>query len=344
MAQVALQRRNVTLTIALCASLSVHALVLWVLMWWYVQSNPPPRLAALDQPDEAPIIIKTPPKPPPPPPPAEPKKKTPPPDFSKALKQPPRDDSGEAQGTGAANRTTTGDKPMQAWQGPLQQADLTRNAKPDDDRDKSNLDIPAQAGKEVGDDSPAAPPPSPKFGVADPTPLPSKPAGSPPLIAIADPTKPANQSANADAPQLAGAKGSPDAKPTPPTPPAPTPKEIRGHTAVSSDTDSTPFANANSAHFHDGKLEGRKGRKVKTTRIQYGLAAIADYPGLTDPTVVLGVTVDASGNVRDVIVLHTSGSDNIDQPAIRAVYNWWFEPGKDKDGHPLPDQWVVTID
>jgi TonB family protein len=344
MAQLAMQRRNTTLTIALCASLMVHALVLWVLMWWFVHSTPPPQLAALIPPDDAPIIIKTPPKPPPPPPPAQPKPKLPPPDFSKAHKPPPRDDSGEANGTGTANRSTTGDKPMQAWQGTMEQADLTHSAKPPDDLDKSKLDMPAQAGQQVGDNSPAAPPPSPKFGVAQPTPTPSKPAGSPPLIAMNDPTKPANSPTIGDAPQLTGAAGSPDTKPTPPASPKPTPKEIRGHTAISSDTDSIPFANANSAHFHDGKMEGRKGRKVRTTRIQFDLAAIADFPTLSDPTVVLGVTVDASGNVQDIIVLHSSGSADIDLPCQRAVYNWWFEPGKDKDGHPLPDQWVVTID
>jgi TonB family protein len=330
MAQLAMQRRNTTLTTALCASLTAHALVLWALCWWFVHYSPPPRLAALVRPDEAPIIITSPPKPPPPPPkptPADKPKPPPPPDFSKALKQPPHDDSGEAGGKGTANRSTPGDRPMQAAQNLLEQADLTRSAK-EDDPDKSKLDMPAQAGAQTSDEIPVAPPPKPQFGVAQSTPTPAKPIGSPPLIAIADPTKP-------------GAVGMSDAKPTPP---APAPKQINGHTAVASDTESIPFAKANSASFHDGKMESRDGRKVKTTRIQLGLAGEADAASLVDPTVVLGVTVDALGNVQNVIVLHSSGSNYIDLPCQRAVYNWWFEPSKDKEGHPLPDQWVVTID
>jgi outer membrane biosynthesis protein TonB len=48
--------------------------------------------------------------------------------------------------------------------------------------------------------------------------------------------------------------------------------------------------------------------------------------------------------VQNVEILQSSGSNNIDQPCKVAVYNWWFEPQKDKDGRPLPDLWVVTID
>jgi TonB family protein len=60
--------------------------------------------------------------------------------------------------------------------------------------------------------------------------------------------------------------------------------------------------------------------------------------------VTLGATVDAAGFVQNVVILRSSGSDNIDLPAQRAVYNWWFEPTKDKTGQPQPDLWVVTID
>jgi hypothetical protein len=322
-------RRNTTLTVALCTSLSVHALALWTLMWWFVHYTPPPSLAALPRPDYAPIIITTPPKPPAPPPPAKPKP-PPPPDFSKAMKQPPHDDSGEATGKGTANRSTSGDQPMTAQHGFVEQADLTRNAT--DDRDKSNLDVVAQAGVKNGTDPSAAAPPSVAYGVAQPSPVPAKSA-APPLIAITDPTK----AAGGDSLQQPSVKGSPDAKPTPPTPSTAAPKEIAGHAATSSDTDSMPFTKAGTPVFHYGKLEGRQGRKVKTTRIDVGLEQAS---GAT----VLGVSVDAAGNVYDVVVLQTGGNGNVDFICQRTVYNWWFEPGKDKEGHPLADQWVVYID
>jgi protein TonB len=121
--------------------------------------------------------------------------------------------------------------------------------------------------------------------------------------------------------------------------------EIKGHSSPASDTDSFAMvAKSNNVRFHDGQMEARQGRKVKTTRPDYGLAAITDAQSMLDITVVLGVTVDAAGNVSDVTILHSSGSENIDLPTKAAVYNWWFEPKKDKDGRGLPDLWVVRID
>jgi TonB family protein len=121
--------------------------------------------------------------------------------------------------------------------------------------------------------------------------------------------------------------------------------EVKGHSSPTSDTDSFAMvAKSNNVRFHNGKMEARQGRKVNTTRPNYGLAAMTDAQSMLTVTVVLGVTVDAAGNVQDVTILHSSGSENIDLPTKAAVYNWWFEPKKDKDGRGLPDLWVVRID
>jgi TonB family protein len=340
-------RRNPILTFALCASMTAHTGLLMAAVWWYIQHTPLPNLAALPKPEEeepAPILADPPPtnpqpKPLPPPPPPPP----PPDDFTNATKEPLRDDSGETKGVGTANRSSPGDKPMQARQG-YEQANLARNAKPHED-DLSQLnDVPAQAGSPLGGDSPPA---QTAFGVPQPSPVPAVSVGQPKQIAIADPTQAAVPQPVGDSNQQSGTTGSPDA-PRDAKDPTPTnatpPKQIKGISSVTSDTDSMPFAKANSVTFHNGKVEGRKGRIVKTTRIDFGLAGEADLFSYGDPRVVLGVRVDAGGDVQSVVVLRSSGSDNIDRPAVRSVYNWWFEPLKDKDGNPLADLWVVTIE
>jgi TonB family protein len=311
--------------------------------WSYIAASSAPRLAALPLPDAPP---------PPAPPIIQPEAKReppPPPDFANASKPPPRDDSGEAIGHGTANRSTPGDRPMESAAG-LEQANLTRDTKADAPIRPDESLLPAQPGAAVGDDSVAQATPS--FGVPEPSPTPaplSKPRPSPP-IAMADPT-PGDRPqpvAEAPPPPKANVLGSPtgarDVPPSPVTTPPTTPQAMAGHTSIASDTDSLPFARASSAHFHNGKMDARQGRRVKTTRIDIDLAGRGDLTSIGSMTVVLGVVVDPAGFVKDVVILHSSGSDFIDLPCQRAVYNWWFEPEKDKDGKPLPDKWVVTID
>ena len=42
-----------------------------------------------------------------------------------------------------------------------------------------------------------------------------------------------------------------------------------------------------------------------------------------------------------MILLHTSGSDNVDADRMQAVWASTFEPRKDKDGKILDDHWVI---
>ena len=59
--------------------------------------------------------------------------------------------------------------------------------------------------------------------------------------------------------------------------------------------------------------------------------------------VILGVKIDEKGNVTNVDILRKSGSNEIDLPSYRAMYDWEFEPSKDKDGHPKTDAFVITL-
>ena len=222
--------------------------------------------------------------------------------------------------------------PMQAQQG-LEQAKLSRNPKTMPDDSATGLDTPPAAPQQ----SPLASVPEPAaVGVPsnDATALPvPEPEKHPTLIAVADPTHPAPPPPK------------PTAKPAAAEPATQQPtKKPEAQPGRSSDTDSMAFSKASNVTFKDGKVQGRQGRRVRTTHIAFGLAAEGDAASLADPRVVLGVTVDNTGSVQNVIVLRSSGSDNIDSPAQTAVYNWWFEPLKDAAGKPQPDVWVVTIE
>ena len=75
-----------------------------------------------------------------------------------------------------------------------------------------------------------------------------------------------------------------------------------------------------------------------------GLAAEADLENMDRPYVVMMLRIDTTGNVTDVRITHSSGSDNVDLPCQRAAYTWWFEPLKDpKTGQIHPEEMEFTI-
>jgi hypothetical protein len=310
--------------------MTVHVAALSLALWWYAEHAPPPRLAALAKPPEpAPIFVVP---PPPPPPPKD--------EFPDATQIPPRDDSGETNGVGTANRSTPGDKPMQALRG-LEQANLARDTT---ESRLNDLPIPSQAGAPISND--ATPPSSPRFGVIQPAAIPVDKVGHPTMISMIDPTQ-STSLPPGDSPQKPGVHGSPNAPKNAPmtqTPNSPSvPKELKGGAAIPGDTDSMAFANATSIQFRDGKVLARKGLKVNWVRPKWGLGAVPDAMSIVDARCVFGVSVDATGTVQDVQILHSSGSNNIDLPCQTALYSWWFEPEKDKAGHPLPHRWIVTM-
>jgi TonB family protein len=111
-----------------------------------------------------------------------------------------------------------------------------------------------------------------------------------------------------------------------------------------SDSESDAFSQLGTVVFRDGGLDVRAGRKIKTKRPKLLLAArIWDAIVIQRPEVTLKIDTDETGKVTSVIVLKSSGSNEIDQPTRVAVYDWWFEPKVDAKGHPLPDQFKFVI-
>ncbi len=68
-----------------------------------------------------------------------------------------------------------------------------------------------------------------------------------------------------------------------------------------------------------------------------------DSFALLNPSVTLKVNIDATGKVTEVTVHKSSGSNEIDQPTLIAMYDWWFEPLHDDKGNAMPDCVLFTI-
>lgn len=116
-----------------------------------------------------------------------------------------------------------------------------------------------------------------------------------------------------------------------------------GDVAPQSDSDYDAFSTTGSAEFRPGKVVARFGRAVKTVRPRLSLAGRNDLLSLMDPTVVLEVTADETGSVRDVRITRSSGSNEVDQPCKLAMYQWWFEPPRDSAGRPRSSVMTWTI-
>jgi TonB family protein len=107
------------------------------------------------------------------------------------------------------------------------------------------------------------------------------------------------------------------------------PEPGSGNPVPTSDFESFPVSHI-ASRFIGGKIEARTGRKMRARQLpRLGPAAIADLQGMDEPFVGLMLKIDESGNVTNVQISHSAGSDDIDLPCQRAAYTWWFEPMKD---------------
>lgn len=116
-----------------------------------------------------------------------------------------------------------------------------------------------------------------------------------------------------------------------------------GDPGEKSDSESDAFSHEGSVVFDGGRLEARFGRQIKTVRPNFSLSGRMDLWNMVNPSVQLEVHADINGNPTDVEVLQSSGSGNVDEPVRLAVYQWWFEPPKNRFGKPMSDVMVWTI-
>jgi TonB family protein len=291
-------------------------------------------------------------------------------------------DMGDATGTGIGSNSSPGDQALQAMQAKEDQALLSRNptgsgrigavpSKWIGPTGDGNGGTPAIAVLEPP--SPAVTPPQ----AAAVTPTPATPPAPPVQVAASVPLPRVEVAPIASDPEPKVV-----AIPTPavnPVPPAPkvvvTPErkqevppehqqvavakpqaatgdgrtpgmpQASGDPLPQSESDSDPFSRiSGTIVFRPGKLDVRLGRKVKTTRPRIQIAGQIDFIQFNNPTVVLEVHISATGKVTDVKVAHSSGSNQIDEPTRLAVYDWWFEPLKDKNGKAISDVYFFSIE
>jgi TonB family protein len=323
----AASRRNLSLTVALCASLTAHALiVLWAARQYVAEIGghimlPGFRLTLLGSP---------------------------------LLPEEPRNRLGDEDGKGTAMLSTPGELPLLAPKASQDQPFLsldpvgagevgvkpTESTAPPDDGsgDSPAAPMPAQ---------PIAPPPAvfaapanadpAPTGVKDPIeslggPFVRKPRGDveqeTPLetssaVAMAAILPPA-QNADPNPLNKSGARSSAD--------PAPL-----------ADSESDPTGVIGSATFRPGATDVQIGRKSRLTRPRLSLAAKADLTTERTRSLVLRLKLDETGKVTSAEVYRSSGSIAVDQPCQIAAYSWWFEPLKNSEGTPVKDVILFTI-
>ncbi|HEV2292928.1 MAG TPA: hypothetical protein VGR35_03680 [Tepidisphaeraceae bacterium] len=130
--------------------------------------------------------------------------------------------------------------------------------------------------------------------------------------------------------------------------PLPDPAQARGSKAaadpaVMSASESDAFATLGGIEFRDGRIDSRLGRAFKSVRPRLSLPAQIELMSLADKRIVLKIAIDATGRVRSVDVLHSTGSNLIDQPVKLVLYEWWFEPSIGADGQATADTIVLPI-
>ena len=107
--------------------------------------------------------------------------------------------------------------------------------------------------------------------------------------------------------------------------------------------ESDPFARIPSATIRAGRIEAQIGREFRAVRPRLSLKGQMDLAMMSRRDVLLGVRTDETGKVADVTIIRSSGSNEVDLPAQLAMWKWWFEPPKDKDGRPMADSFPFRL-
>jgi TonB family protein len=116
-----------------------------------------------------------------------------------------------------------------------------------------------------------------------------------------------------------------------------------GDPAPMSESESDAFSRMGSIAVRNGRVEARLGRSFKSVKPRLSLKGELDAMSIVKPIVEMKISVDETGKVIDVKVLRSSGSNEIDLPTTTAMYKWWIEPARDKEGKAMKDVILVTF-
>jgi hypothetical protein len=269
-------RRDISLTIALCASLVLHALLVGSAAELYTHSSGGriwlPGFGPRQQ--ESTLLVQL------PPPPIDPMRRL-----------------GGDDGGGDAVDASPGELPMvspkQSSQGQaFMSLDPAGPGRVGDEPTDSMLPLgkPGSAASIASPPSPPAPPPeqSMPFGLA----------GSGGDFIRRSVPSPAPSPPNPASPESSAASGAPTA-----ADPAP-----------QGDSESDPTTTIGGAEFRRGYTVVRLGRKHKLTRPHLSISAHSDLMTRALPMVVLKIKIDPEGKVTSAEIYRSSGSNDVDQP------------------------------
>jgi TonB family protein len=121
------------------------------------------------------------------------------------------------------------------------------------------------------------------------------------------------------------------------------PGGMAGDPAPMSESESDAFSRMGNIQVRNGRVEARLGRDFKSVKPRLSLKGELDAISIAKPIVEMKVLVDETGRVIDVQVLRSSGSNEIDLPTTTAMYKWWIEPAKNKEGKAVKDVILVTF-
>jgi TonB family protein len=110
-----------------------------------------------------------------------------------------------------------------------------------------------------------------------------------------------------------------------------------------SESESDPFSDHPTFIYRDGKLESRDGRKVTTKRPKFTPAGTLALQAMDKPVFIVEFQIDEKGKVTNAELLNPSNKPEVDQPHLRAAYEWQFEPARDKNGHPRADTQIIPF-
>ena len=110
-----------------------------------------------------------------------------------------------------------------------------------------------------------------------------------------------------------------------------------------SESESDAFSRMGTIQVRNGRVEARLGRDFKSVKPRLSLKGELDAISIAKPVVEMRVSVDETGRVIDVKVLRSSGSNEIDLPTTTAMYKWWIEPAKNREGKAIKDVILVTF-
>lgn len=93
-----------------------------------------------------------------------------------------------------------------------------------------------------------------------------------------------------------------------------------------SPSESDPFAQKASAYIVNGRVIAREGREVHTTSPRLLLSGRVAVGTNDELITTLRLICDPTGQVVDVMILRSSGFDELDQPLMLCAYEWWVKP------------------